>query len=85
MKVNLKKICEQKELLKYITTEMSSDQPIPQKMLSQKIRKLLLLMDEIENDLEMCGESILELDMPRLDAIKERNRFLEFLHKADEP
>jgi hypothetical protein len=85
MKVNLKKICEQKELLKHISTEMSSDQPVPQKMLSQKIRKLLLLMDEIENDLEMCGESILELDMPRLDAIKERNRFLEFLHKADEP
>lgn len=85
MKVNLKKICEQKELLKYMVTEMSSDQPVPQKMLSQKIRKLLLLMDEIENDLEMCGESILELDMPRLDAIKERNRFLEFLHKADEP
>lgn len=54
------------------------------KGISRKIRKIIQFMQEIESDLELGGESILELDMPRLEAIEERNRMLIFRKDSDD-
>ena len=47
------------------------------------IDKILLMYEEVETDLEMCGESIIEIDMPRLEAIEERNKMLSFIKNED--
>ena len=41
------------------------------------------MYEEVETDLEMCGESIIEIDMPRLEAIEERNKMLSFIKEED--
>jgi len=46
--------------------------------IARNIRKIVNFLEEIETDLEMAGESIVELDMNRLDAIKERNNALVY-------
>jgi heme oxygenase len=82
MKVNLKDICKDKEMLKYLQSILR-DQPVT-KGFATKLEKVIRLYEEIEVDLEMCGESIVEIDMPRLDAIEERNKMLGFLNNADD-
>lgn len=82
MKVNLKDICKDKEMLKYLQSVLR-DQPAT-KGFATKLEKVIRLYEEIEVDLEMCGESIVEIDMPRLDAIEERNKMLGFLNNADD-
>jgi heme oxygenase len=82
MEINLKKLAQQKEQLKYIQTVLANQQIT--KALSKKLNELIRFIDEIETDLEMCGESIVELDKPRLEAIEERNKMLNFLHDGDD-
>jgi hypothetical protein len=41
-------------------------------------------MEEVEADLEMAGESIPELDMPRLEAIAERDKAMRFMNNEDD-
>lgn len=82
MKVNLKEFARQKEQLKYIQ-KIIGEQQIT-KALSRKMNKIINFYDEVETDLEMGGESIVELDMPRLEAIEERNKMLEFLNNGDD-
>lgn len=54
------------------------------KGISRKVRKIIQFMEEIETDLELGGESIVELDKPRLEAIEERNKMLRFKRDTDE-
>ena len=54
------------------------------KGISRKVRKIIKFMEEIEADLEIGGESIVELDRPRLEAIEERNKMLRFKRDTDE-
>lgn len=54
------------------------------KGISRKVRKIIKFMEEIEADLEIGGESIVELDMPRLEAIEERNNMLKFKRDSDD-
>lgn len=82
MEINLKKLAQQKEQLKYIQKVLANQQIT--KALSKKLNELIKFIDEIETDLEMCGESIVELDKPRLEAIEERNKMLNFLHDGDD-
>jgi hypothetical protein len=82
MKVNLKTFAQQKEQLKYVEKILLNQQTT--KALSKKIGKIIRFYDEVETDLEMGGESIVELDMPRLEAIEERNKMLEFLNNGDD-
>lgn len=41
-------------------------------------------MQDIESDLELGGESIIELDKTRTEAIEERNKMLRFKKNSDE-
>lgn len=82
MKVNLKNICKDKEMLKYLQSILR-DQTVT-KGFATKLEKVIRFYEEIEVDLEMCGESIVEIDMARLDAIEERNKMLSFLNNADD-
>lgn len=77
MKINLKKLVQDKEMLKAVQAEMR-DMQGPQLAFSKKLNKIIDFYSEIELDLELGGESIIELDKPRLDAIEERNKFLAF-------
>jgi hypothetical protein len=82
MKVNLKDICKDKEMLKYLQSILR-DQPVT-KGFATKLEKVIRFYEEIEVDLELGGESIVELDMARLDAIKERNKMLSFIKGIDD-
>lgn len=82
MKANLKEHCETKETLKYIQSIMR-EVPETQK-LARKLDKVIRFYDEVETDLELGGESIVELDMERLPAIEERNKFLQFVNNEDD-
>ena len=82
MKVNLKELFRQKEELKYIQSILR-DQTVT-KGLAKKLDKTIDLLDEIEIDLGLCGESIVEIDMPRLEAIEERDKFASFYNKTDD-
>jgi hypothetical protein len=83
MKINLKKLTQDKEALKAVQREMT-DMQGPQKAFSKKLNAIIAFYDEIERDLEMCGESIVELDKERLAAIEERNKMLAFMKHADD-
>ena len=52
--------------------------------MSKKLDKLLRLLENIESDLELSGESIIELDKERLEAIEERNKMLNILTQEDD-
>lgn len=80
MKTNLKKLCEQRHIL----TELNSGESIMTGTQMKKLRELARLLEEIETDLELGGESIVELDSPRLEAIQEKNRWLNFYNKTDD-
>jgi hypothetical protein len=82
MKINLKDFAKQKEELKYIQKVISNEQMT--KALAKKLNNHIKFLENIETDLELGGESIVELDMPRLDAIEERNKMLTFLNTDDE-
>jgi hypothetical protein len=81
MKINLKKLAQQKEQLKFA---MYRTEQHGFKTETNKLKHLLTFIEEVERDLEMGGESIVELDKPRLEAIEERNRMLNFMHNADD-
>lgn len=82
MKVNLKEHAQQKEQLKYIQKILANQQLT--KALSRKVGKIIKFYEEVETDLEMGGESIVELDKPRLEAIEERNKMLTFLNDGND-
>jgi len=82
MKVNLKNICKDKEMLKYLQSVLR-DQPVT-KGFASKLEKIIRLYEEIETDLELGTECIISLDMPRLEAIKERDKMLLLYKKADD-
>jgi len=82
MKVNLKDICKDKEMLKYLQSILR-DQAVT-KGFATKLEKVVRFYEEIEVDLELGGESIVELDMPRIEAIEERNKMLSFLKGVDD-
>jgi len=82
MKVSLKDICKDKEMLKYLQSVLR-DQPVT-KGFASKLEKIIRLYEEIETDLELGTECIISLDMPRLEAIKERDKMLLLYKKADD-
>lgn len=83
MKISLKKLAQQREALDHAIRTLA-----PQasgKNSAKHLKNLQTLLEEVDRDLEMCGESIVELDKPRLEAVEERNKMLSFLDQADEP
>ena len=78
MKINLKKLVQQKETLIHVADAILVNG------VKKNLKDLLSLIEEIELDVEMCGESIIELDKDRLDAIEEKNKFLNFMKNTDE-
>ena len=82
MKVSLKDICKDKEMLKYLQSVLR-DQPVT-KGFASKLEKIIRLYEEVETDLELGTECIISLDMPRLEAIKERDKMLLLYKKADD-
>jgi hypothetical protein len=82
MEVNLKDLCRQKETLKYIASVLREQSIL--KGLAKKLEKTVDFYDDIERDLELGGECIIELDKPRLEAIEERNKMLQFLNQSDD-
>jgi len=72
MKVNLKELSKEKVALDMIES-MLLEIPHARPLVS-KLKKVIRRQEEIEKDLEIGGESIIELDKPRLEAIEERNR-----------
>lgn len=78
MKINLKKYVQKKEALKEISalTEIRKYRKL--------LKELIMWLEEVETDLEMGGESIVELDQERLDAIEERDKFLAFYKLTDD-
>ena len=83
MKINLKELAQNIEALKHTLVLVRSLEM--SKVSVKSTEKFQRFLEEIELDLEMGGESIIELDKPRLEAIKERDKFLQFIKKADEP
>jgi hypothetical protein len=82
MIINLKKLSLQKENLKRaqkVLRSVAEGRP-----LVRNLNNLLLFLEEIEIYLELGGESILELDKSRLEAIEERNKMLNFLKEGEE-
>lgn len=82
MEINLKNLVKTKEAVKYIQSILR-EQDVT-KGLARKLDEVIKLYDEIESDLEIGGESIIELDKPRLEAIEERNKMLNILNKSDD-
>lgn len=82
MEINLKDLVKTKEAVKYIQSILR-EQAVT-KGLARKLDEVVKLYDEIESDLEIGGESIIELDKPRLEAIAERNKMLNILNKSDD-
>lgn len=82
MYINLKEHAKDIEILKHV--EKLLLEQAETKGISRKVRKVIKFMEEIETDLELGGESIVELDMPRLEAIEERNKMLRFKKDNDE-
>lgn len=82
MEINLKDLVKTKEAIKYIQSILR-EQPVT-KGLARKLDEVVKLYDEIESDLEIGGESIIELDKPRLEAIAERNKMINILNKSDD-
>lgn len=82
MKVNLKEFSQDIEVIKYCQKVLADNSET--KALSRKLNRVLRFMEELEADLEMAGESIPELDMPRLDAIAERDKAMRFMNNEDD-
>ena len=82
MNINLKEHAKDIEILKHVEKLLFEQSET--KGISRKVRKIIKFMQEIETDLELGGESIVELDMPRLKAIEERNNMLKFKLESDD-
>ncbi len=82
MEVNLKEVSKQILELKFLKKQLLEQNADPKKS-AKLIDKILLMYEEVETDLEMIGESIIEIDMPRLEAIEERNKMLSFIKNED--
>lgn len=82
MIVNLKKHVENIAVLKHIQTVLRTDSI--NKRFVNKLENIIRFYEDVETDLELGGESIIELDMPRTKAIEERNKFISFLNNEDE-
>ena len=82
MKINLKEFAQDKEVIKYCQKILVDNSET--KALSRKLNRVLRFMEEVEVDLEMGGESIIELDMPRTKAIEERDKAMRFMNNEDE-
>lgn len=82
MHINLKEFAKDIEILKHVEKLLADDAET--KGISRKVRTIIQFMQEIETDLELGGESIVELDKPRLEAIEERNKMLRFKRDTDE-
>ena len=80
MKINLSKLVQQRDILQ--TMFSGSAVIVPGGV--KKIKELIRFIEEIELDLELGGESIVELDKERLEAIEERNKMLKFMREADD-
>lgn len=63
--------------------QLLSDDP-KTRTVSSKLKGLVRIIEEIDSDLEISGECIIELDMDRLDAIEERNKFIKFIDQIDD-
>ena len=70
MKINLKEFEYQLNSLDFISSTKSAKE---YSKICQEARALYDLLLLIKTDLEMGGESIIELDKPRSEAIKERD------------
>lgn len=82
MKINLKQLAQDKYWLENVQRTLMSSTST--KAIGNKLKNLINLVSEIETDLELGGESIVELDKPRLEAIEERNKMLKFMSEADD-
>lgn len=82
MNINLKDFAKDIEVLKHV--EKLLLEQTETKGISRKVRKIVQFLQEVEADLEIGGESIVELDMPRLEAIEERNSMLRFKKDTDD-
>jgi hypothetical protein len=82
MEVNLKDVSKQILELKHLKKQLLQQNADPKKS-SRLIDKIVLFYEEVESDLELCGESIIETDKPRLEAIEERNKMLSFIKEED--
>jgi hypothetical protein len=80
MKINLKKLTEQKHIL----SELYSGTGVMTSSHIKKLKELVRFLEEVETDLELGGESIVELDTSRLEAIAEKNKWLNFYHRTDD-
>ena len=70
MKINLKELEHQMNSLDFISSTKSAKE---YSKICGEARALYDLLVLIKTDLEMAGESIVELDKPRTEAIKERD------------
>ena len=82
MEVNLKDVSKQILELKHLKKQLLQQNADPKKS-SRLIDKIVLFYEEVESDLELCGESIIEINKPRLEAIEERNKMLSFIKEED--
>lgn len=85
MQQNLKELAQYKEQLKYAQSLIREGGGTGAKGLVRKLDRLLNFLESVETDLEMTGECPITLDMERLEAIEERNKWLSYLHHTDEP
>jgi hypothetical protein len=76
MNVNLKEITLCRENLEFALQK--KNEILTTGIKPTLLKKIVKLLEEIETDLELAGESIVELDKPRLEAIEERNKMLAF-------
>ena len=81
MNVNLKDITEQRMALQYL---LANKDDLSKIIKPKLIKNLVKYLEEVETDLELCGESITELDMSRLDAIEQKNNWLAFIKNGDD-
>ena len=70
MKINLKELEHQMNSLDFISSTKSAKE---YSKICRDVRALYNLLMVIKTDLEGMGESIVELDKPRSEAIKERD------------
>lgn len=82
MKINLKEHSRSIDILKHVEKLLAENSET--KGISKKIRKIVHFLEDVETDLELGGESIVELDLPRLDAIEERNKMMKFKKDNDD-
>lgn len=82
MKISLKEHSRSIDILKHVEKLLAENSET--KGISKKIRKIVHFLEDVETDLELGGESIVELDLPRLDAIEERNKMFKFKKDNDD-